>query len=239
MPTVRVIAITVIWLLGSWMGIAAADQPALVWNTTRLPLDTPFGAAEIQSTFYYTNHGLLPVTIDQVTSTCSCTTGYGAGDVCIPGQTRAIHVIISTADLLGAQDRVVSVTYHAGDDRGHPFAIGLHTLTNIVSTDACASWDRRFLHWDVGSPPVPQVCTFTVHQEPPIHLTTCLVLGEGFTAALHEQTRGQIYSVTITPADTAGKHWAHVMLTSDAALPILQHCEIIALVMPPLTPKVP
>ncbi len=101
-----------LFLLLLWhSGLFAQEKAAIQWSHEKLSISGNLQQDEFIALFPFTNTGNSTLIIDQVHTSCGCTTTQLAKQSYAPGEKGVITAIFSAGSRIGVQNKTLTVTY--------------------------------------------------------------------------------------------------------------------------------
>ncbi|HKB56678.1 MAG TPA: DUF1573 domain-containing protein [Lacunisphaera sp.] len=97
-------------LLGLQILLPTLGFGALSWDSQKIQLTAKTGEKQASGVFHFTNAGSATITITSVVPSCGCTTAELARRTYAPGETGEIKATITMGDMMGVQEKTITVT---------------------------------------------------------------------------------------------------------------------------------
>ncbi len=176
-------------------------QARLDWNKTLIEVEAAPGVAETRATYTFTNSGEKPVTIRDITTSCSCTVADLDKRVYAPGESGSIEVVFEHGQRSGQQQKTIAVVT---DERDSPS----YELELAVNIPELLKVTPQFLTWKLGSEGKPQVIRVQLNQKYAVRIVDVSPLGnngskDAFQVAPPNELGDGVYEISVRPIDTA------------------------------------
>jgi Protein of unknown function (DUF1573) len=189
-------------LAGSALG---AD---LHWDTETQSFETKPGDHELVAHYRFTNTGSTPVTIDQVKTSCGCTTAELTKKTYEPGESGEIVVRFNLEGRSGATEKSIVVT--TGDpQKSNTY---LHLKVNIPEA---VHLEPTILLWRVGDQPETKDLHITVDPRFPTKVTDVESDSSDIKVEIQTVKPGQDLNVKVTPKNLSQPEGATLVIRTD------------------------
>jgi hypothetical protein len=166
----------------------------LKWDTMQQVFETKPQENKIETTYRFTNAGLAPITIEDVRTSCGCTTATLRKKEYAPGESGDIEAKFVFAGRIGHQEKWILVTTNLS-----PQPVVLRLVANIPET---VTIQPEFVFWQVGDPAESKTIHVRVGDEFPGRIISILGDNPALKLELNELRPGKELEVTITPETT-------------------------------------
>lgn len=124
--------------------ITAALGSDLTWSHTRIEAVATPEQDQVETLFHFKNAGRQPVTIQDVHTSCGCTTATLEKKTYAPGEEGDIKAVFTTAGHSGTEEKTIFV--QSSDAPDHPSA-----LTLAVTVNESFRFEPKLLIWPAAS----------------------------------------------------------------------------------------
>ena len=169
----------------------------LTWTQKTVEIKADAATAVCEARFSFKNTGTQPVDVNQVMSSCGCTTVNLEKRHYLPGETGEILAKYTVAEHGGTQKKTVLVTTNDGGDPVE--------LTLSVKIPEVLRITPSFVTWKHKEAPAAKQITIELAQETPIKEITIQSSNAAVIAELQPLTKGRKYQLTVKPGQT-GQH---------------------------------
>ena len=193
-------------LLSLFLAVPAFAQ--LKWETTEQSVKSKPGDREIVATYRFTNTGTTLITIDNVHTSCGCTTAALAKNDYAPGESGEIVARMDIASRTGHQEKSIIVT--TKEDAKSPTVLRL--LADIPEPIVMKP---SFVMWTIGESPTPKTIDIKVTDGFPIKLLKVEADNPDIQLEVSEVRPGVELQVKVTPKDTKRPESATLLVRTD------------------------
>ena len=173
---------------------AGSLRAELTWPQKTVELKVDAATSVTEARFSFKNTGTTPVDVNQVMSSCGCTTVALEKRHYLPGESGEIVAKYTVAEHTGIQKKSILVTT---SDGGDPVELNL-----AVKIPEVLRITPAFVTWKHGETAAPKQITLEMAQDTPIKEITVQSSSAGVTAALEPVTKGRKYQLTVKPGQT-------------------------------------
>lgn len=182
------------WLLLILLSMVATARADLTWAEKTISLKASADHDTVEAHYHFTNPGPGPVEIQQIESSCGCTTAELDKRTYAPGESGEILAKFTVGARLGIQTKTIAVK-----TRGVEQPV---TLTLIVDIPEILRIRPTVVFWVQGEASKPKTMTIEVQPDTPVEKMTVLCSNAVMTPVLKEVTKGLRYELTVTPGRT-------------------------------------
>ena len=193
-------------LLSLFLAIPAFAQ--LKWETTEQSLKAKPGDREIVATYRFTNTGTTPITIDDVHTSCGCTTAALAKNKYAPGESGEIVARMDISNRTGHQEKSILVTIN--QNTRTPTVLRL-----IADIPEPVVMKPTFVMWGLGEAPKPKTIDIKVTDGFPIKLLKVDIDNPDIKVEVNEVHPGVELEVKVIPKDTSRPEMATLLIRTD------------------------
>jgi len=174
------------------LGARAVAAPALQWESERVTLAPPAGAADAMAEFKFTNRSETVVRVLEARSSCGCTVAALDKDMFQPGESGNIRARFHIGEREGRQSVTVWVTTDESGAKPYELALAVEIQTPVRLVP-------RMLWWKIGEEPVPKLVQVRLLEA--WRVESVAVNSEDFAVELLKGDDGAI-QLRVTPRDT-------------------------------------
>jgi hypothetical protein len=183
------------FLVVGWIVAAALPaRAALKWEEKTINLKADARTFVAEARYRFTNAGESAVDIEQVQSSCGCTTAQLERRHYAPGESGEIVAQFTVGERVGPQTKTIAVK---SSDSGE-----WTTLTLNVDIPEVLRMQPASLDWTPGEKARPKTMTLEFLQEAPLRDLTVQTSNAGMHPELREIVRNRRYELVVTPAQT-------------------------------------
>jgi hypothetical protein len=193
-------------LLSLFLAVPAFAQ--LKWDTTEQNVKAKPGDHEIVATYRFTNSGTTPMTIDNVHTSCGCTTAALSKNDYAPGESGQIVARMDISNRTGHQEKSIIVT--TKENAKSPTVLRL--LADIPEPIVMKP---NFVMWTIGESPTPKTIDIKVTDGFPIKLLKVEADNPDIQLEINEVRPGVEIQVKVTPRDTKRPESATLLVRTD------------------------
>lgn len=190
--------------------ISTVAQAQLTWEKTELELNPPPGSETAVATFKYENKGTKPIHINNVRTSCGCTTAALAKNDVAPGEKGEIVATLKTGDRVGMQQKTVTVET---DDAKTPQTI-LTLKANIVQL---LELQPAFVSWAANEDPKPKTIVAKAGKGVTIKSLEVTSSTPEFTTKVEPGSAAGEFQIIVSPKDTAHQATANLSIKPDSS----------------------
>jgi len=193
-------------LLSLFLAIPAFAQ--LKWDTMEQSLKSKPGDREVVATYRFTNTGTTPITIDNVHTSCGCTTAALTKNEYAPGESGEIVARMDIGSRTGHQEKSILVT-----TKQNPKAPMILRLIADIPEPLVVK--PTFVMWGVGESPKSKTIDIKVTDGFPIKLLKVDSDNPNIKVEVSEVHPGVELEVHVTPKDTSRPEMATLLIRTD------------------------
>jgi hypothetical protein len=169
----------------------------LKWDNEQQVFETKPQEKAIETKYRFTNIGTSPISIEEVRTSCGCTTATLKKKEYAPGETGEIEAKFVFAGRIGHQEKWIIVTTSFAPMQ--PTVLRL--VANIPET---LTIQPEFVMWQVGDPVQSKTIHVRLGDEFPGKIVSIQADNAAVKLELHEVRPGRELEVIVTPANTRG-----------------------------------
>lgn len=174
--------------------LASPARAGLTWPQKTLSLKADPSAEVVEARYPFTNGGKTPVDIQQVESSCGCTTVELEKRHYEPGESGDIIARFTVGTRVGLQTKTIAVKTN---DLPEPV-----TLTMTVDLPELVRIRPTFVYWMQGDALQPKTMTIEVAPDAPLAELTVQSSNPAMKPVLKEVAKGLRYELTVSPGQT-------------------------------------
>jgi hypothetical protein len=193
-------------LLSLFLAIPAFAQ--LKWDTTEQTLKAKPGDREIVATYRFTNTGTTAVTIDNVHTSCGCTTAALTRNDYAPGESGQIVARMDIGNRTGHQEKSIVVT--TKQNPKSPTVLRL-----LADIPQAVVMKPTFVMWALGESPNPKTINIKVTDGFAVKLLKVDSDNPDIKVEVSEIHPGVELEVKVTPKDTSRPEMATLLVRTD------------------------
>jgi len=185
----------------SAFGQLAWDNPEQTFNSK--PQDE-----SVVAKYRFTNKGNETIKIENVATSCGCTTTALAKKEYAPGESGEIEAKFTFAGRTGRQEKAITVTTSPASQQ--PTVLRLN-----VNIEEPIKIQPQFVFWRVGEQPDPKTIHIAVADDSPAKIASVESDNPGVKVQLTELKPGKEYEVQVTPASVSQPGAATLLIRTD------------------------
>ncbi|MBV9105438.1 MAG: DUF1573 domain-containing protein [Verrucomicrobia bacterium] len=180
----------------------------LTWETTERTFNSKPEDKEVIAKYKFTNTGAETVKIQNVRTSCGCTTAALNKSDYAPGESGEIEAKFTFSGRTGRQEKSIIVTTTARPEQ--PTMLRLH-----VYIQETVKIEPQFVLWQLGEEPAPKVIHIAVAQDAAAKIVSVTSDNPALKVKLTELKPGKVYEVQITPDSATKPAAATLMIRTD------------------------
>jgi hypothetical protein len=189
------------WVTGSAFG-------QLAWDTTEQTFNSKPRDKEVLAKYKFTNTGAKPIKIQNVRTSCGCTTAALSKTDYAPGESGAIEAKFTFSGRTGKQEKAIVVATSANPEQ--PTILKLH-----VNIEETVKIEPEVVLWRVGEQPDPKAIHIAIADDASVKIVSVTSDNPAWTVKLTEVKPGREYEAQITPENMAQPAAATLMIQTD------------------------
>jgi uncharacterized protein DUF1573 len=163
---------------------------------------------QVVAKYRFTNIGTMPVTINEVRTSCGCTTAALDKKRYAPGESGEIDATFEIAGRTGHQEKSIFVTTSS--------ALLEPTVLHLkVDIPESVKIEPQFVMWRLGESPEPKIIRIAVPDEIPAKIISVVADNQAVKLELHEIRPGKELEVKVTPPSTTKPAGATLLIRTD------------------------
>ena len=178
------------------------------WEARSLEFHPSLSDTKVVAEFHFTNAGTKPVKIEDVTTSCGCTTAsLDKKHLYAPGEKGTITAVFDIGGRNDAQKETVDVKSNdpAEPDVALQFTVTIPKLLDI---------DSVFINWPRGEELKPKTVNIKAMGDYPVHRLTVSSSSPDVTAEIKHEEGSRDYQLIVTPKK-AGAQFVIVEIKPD------------------------
>jgi len=180
----------------------------LTWETTEQTFNSKPEDKEVIAKYKFINTGAETVKIQNVRTSCGCTTAALNKTDYAPGESGEIEAKFTFSGRTGRQEKSIIVTTTARPEQ--PTMLRLH-----VYIQETVKIEPQFVLWQLGEEPAPKVIHIAVAQDAAAKIVSVTSDNPALKVKLTELKPGKVYEVQITPDSATKPAAATLMIRTD------------------------
>jgi Protein of unknown function (DUF1573) len=194
-----------LFLLSVFAGSAFGQ---LAWETTEQTFNSKPEDKEVVAKYKFANTGAKTVKIQNVRTSCGCTTAALNKTDYAPGESGEIEAKFTFSGRTGRQEKTIMVTTTASPEQST--MLKLHV--NIQET---VKIEPQVVLWQVGEQPAPKVIHISIAENAAAKVVSVSSDNPALKVKLTELIPGKEYDAQITPDSAAQQATATLMIQTD------------------------
>lgn len=211
-------------LVFTLLALALPARADLVWSEKDISLKAAPDRDTVEARYHFTNAGNAPVEIQQIESSCGCTTAELDKRNYAPGESGEIVAKFTIGSRLGVQTKTIAVKVRGVEE---PV-----TLKLVIDIPEVLRIRPTFVYWVQGETPKSRTMTIDVQPDSPVEKLTVSCSNPAMSPALKEITKGLRYELTVTPARTDKVMFSALTLNCEYAKGVTKSFRAYATVKP-------
>jgi hypothetical protein len=176
------------------LGWAAPLVAQLKWDSVEQKFKPSPLDKVVVAKYRFTNTGTSTATINEVRTSCGCTTAALEKKEYAPGESGEIEAKFQLVGRIGHQEKWIFVTTNLASD---PTLLRL-----VVDIPIAVTIQPEFVMWQVGDPVEPKAVRVTVADEFPATIVSVGSDNSTMKLEMHEIRPGKEVEVKVTPSST-------------------------------------
>ena len=162
----------------------------------------------VEATYTFKNAGSQPVSIENVRTSCGCTSADPDKKTYAPGESGEIKVKFTFGGRLGGQRKTIRV--FTSDNGNEPTILDLR-----VFIEEPLKLTPALVFWRNGDTPSAKLIQINAGPERPVNVTGVRSSSPAFTATLQTIKAGEQYAVAVTPSGTGERRAGEISIETD------------------------
>jgi hypothetical protein len=195
-------------LLFSLLLFAGSAFAQLAWDTTEQTFNSKPEDKEVVAKYKFTNAGPTPIKIQNVRTSCGCTTAALSKTYYAPGESGEIEAKFTFSGRTGRQEKAIMVD--TSSNSAQPTILKLHVyILEVVKIEP------EFVHWRVGELPDPKSIHIAIADDASAKIVSVTSDNPALKVKLTEIKPGKEYEAQITPDSVAEPAAATLVIRTD------------------------
>jgi len=180
----------------------------LAWATTEQTFNSKPQDKEVVAKYKFTNNGTKPIKIQNVRTSCGCTTAALSKTDYAPGESGEIEARFTFSGRTGKQEKAIMVATSANPEQ--PTVLKLH-----VYIEETVKIEPEVVLWQVGEQPDPKVIHIAIANDASVKLVSVTSDNPAMKVKLTEVKPGKEYEAQITPESVGQPAAATLVIQTD------------------------
>jgi len=180
----------------------------LAWETTEQTFNSKPQEKEVVAKYKFTNTGEKPIQIQNVHTSCGCTTAALSKTSYAPGESGEIEAKFIFSGRTGKQEKAIAVATSANPEQ--PTILKLH-----VYIQETVNIEPAIVLWRVGDQPDPKAIHISIADDVSAKIVSVTSDNPALKVKLTEVRPGREYEAQITPDSVAQPAAATLMIQTD------------------------
>jgi len=180
----------------------------LAWETTEQTFNSKPQEKEVVAKYKFTNTGEKPIQIQNVHTSCGCTTAALSKTSYAPGESGEIEAKFIFSGRTGKQEKAIAVATSANPEQ--PTILKLH-----VYIQETVNIEPAIVIWRVGDQPDPKAIHISIADDVSAKIVSVTSDNPALKVKLTEVRPGREYEAQITPDSVAQPAAATLMIQTD------------------------
>jgi hypothetical protein len=180
----------------------------LAWETTEQTFNSKPEDKEVVAKYKFTNTGAKTVKIENVRTSCGCTTTALNKTDYAPGESGEIAAKFTFSGRTGRQEKTIIVTTSAVPEK--PTMLKLH-----VYIQEMVKVEPEVVFWQVGEQPAPKVIHIAIAEDAAAKIVSVTSDNPALKVQVTELKSGKEYEAQITPESASQPVSATLMIRTD------------------------
>jgi hypothetical protein len=180
----------------------------LTWETTKQTFNSKPHDEFVTAKYKFTNTGKTPIKIENIRTSCGCTTAELAKKEYGPGESGEIETRFTFSGRTGQQHK--EITVQTSDNPKDPTILDLNVFIQEV-----VKVEPQAVIWRVGDQPTPKLIHIDVAKDATVKVLSVTSNSAGLKVKLREIEPGKKYEVEVTPDTAAHEQQATIQINTD------------------------
>ena len=190
------------------LSLAGSAFGQLAWETTEQTFNSKPQDKEVVAKYKFTNTGSNPIKIENVKTSCGCTTAALSKTDYAPGESGTIETKFVFSGRTGKQEKAIMVTTDAHPEQ--PTVLKLH-----VDIQETVKVVPEIVLWRVGDQPDPKSIRIAIADDVSAKIVSVTSDNPALKVKLTEVKPGKEYEAQITPDSAAQPAAATLIIRTD------------------------
>jgi hypothetical protein len=196
---------TLVFLLCAFSGSAFGQ---LTWEKPEQTFNSKPQDEAVVAKYRFTNTGTEPLKIENVRTSCGCTTAALAKTQYAPGESGEIEAKFIFSGRTGKQEKAITVTTSVAPQQ--PTILRL-----FVNIEEPVKIEPEVVLWRVGEQADPKTIHIAVADDSPVKIESVISDNPSVLLQITEIKPGKEYEVKVTPTDVKRPTGATLMIHTD------------------------
>jgi len=207
---------TLLFLLWAFAGSAFGQ---LAWENPEQTFNSKPQDASVVAKYRFTNNGKESIKIENVKTSCGCTTAALTKTDYAPGESGEIEAKFIFAGRTGRQEKAIMVTTSVAPKE--PTILRL-----VVNIEEPVKIQPEVVFWRVGDQPDPKTIHIAVADDSPAKIASVESDNPAVKVQLKEVKPGKEYEVQVTPASLTQPGAATLLIRTDGVNPQTKYAYV-------------
>ena len=207
---------TLLFLLWAFAGSAFGQ---LAWENPEQTFNSKPQDASVVAKYRFTNNGKESIKIENVKTSCGCTTAALTKTDYAPGESGEIEAKFIFAGRTGRQEKAIMVTTSVAPKE--PTILRL-----VVNIEEPVKIQPEVVFWRVGDQPDPKTIHIAVADDSPAKIASVESDNPAVKVQLKEVKPGKEYEVQVTPASVTQPGGATLLIRTDGDNPQTKYAYV-------------
>jgi hypothetical protein len=180
----------------------------LTWETTQQTFNSKQHDDFVIAKYKFTNTGTQPIKIENVRTSCGCTTAVLKKTEYAPGESGEIESRFTFSGRTGRQEKAIMV--QTSDKPNDPTILQLH-----VYIQESVKIEPQAVLWRIGDQPNPKSIHIEVANDAPAKVVSVTPDNSAWTVKVTELKPGKEYDVEVTPVNVAEPQSVTLQIKTD------------------------
>lgn len=149
----------------------------------------------VDTVFHFVNNGESPITIQDIKTSCGCTTAALGKKTYLPGESGDIQTTFTIGNRQGLQRKHIRV--QTNDTENSEIFLTMEVIIPVI-----LEITPRFVSWSKGDTTETKKVTLTSAEATPVNITSIISKNSNFEIKLNTIETGKQYELWITPLST-------------------------------------
>jgi hypothetical protein len=191
-----------------WCAFAGSAFGQLTWDNQEQTFNSKPQDASVVAKYRFTNTGKEVLKIENVKTSCGCTTAALSKTAYAPGESGEIEAKFIFSGRTGKQEKAITVTTSAAPQE--PTVLRL-----FVNIEEPVKVEPEVVLWRVGEKPDSKTIHIAVADDSPVKIQSVVSDNPAMVVQTTEVKPGKEYEVKITPSDLSRPGAATLMIHTD------------------------
>ncbi len=188
--------------------VAGTAFGQLTWETTQQTFNSRPKDEFVSAKYKFTNTGTTPIKIENVRTSCGCTTAVLKKTDYAPGESGEIETRFTFSGRTGRQEKAITV--QTSDKPNDPTILQLH-----VYIEEIVKIEPEMVLWHVGEEPSPKLIHIDVASDSTVKVLSVTSDNAAMKVKLTELEPGKKYELEVTPDSVATAQAAILQIKTD------------------------